>query len=98
MAPELRPGDWLCPSCNDVQFARRSSCRRCNTSKPAGVDDDNNDRTCVVCMANVRNAAFVHGEDSHVICCIECAAEIFKQGKSCPLCKRTIERVLKIFL
>eukprot|EP00746_Dinoflagellata_sp_MGD_P124835 gnl/MRDRNA2_/MRDRNA2_59470_c0_seq1.p1 gnl/MRDRNA2_/MRDRNA2_59470_c0~~gnl/MRDRNA2_/MRDRNA2_59470_c0_seq1.p1 ORF type:complete len:569 (+),score=116.93 gnl/MRDRNA2_/MRDRNA2_59470_c0_seq1:223-1707(+) len=29
-------GDWVCPSCGDVQFARRMTCRRCNCPKPLG--------------------------------------------------------------
>ncbi|CAK9112110.1 unnamed protein product [Durusdinium trenchii] len=25
-----RAGDWKCPNCNDLQFARNAACRRCN--------------------------------------------------------------------
>jgi len=32
--PALKPGDWNCPSCNDLQFARNSKCRKCNTPNP----------------------------------------------------------------
>lgn len=32
---EGRPGDWNCPGCNDLQFGRNSSCRRCGTARPA---------------------------------------------------------------
>lgn len=32
-APEQR-GDWLCPSCGDLQFARNTQCRRCATPYP----------------------------------------------------------------
>lgn len=28
-------GDWHCPGCRDLQFARNAMCRRCGTSKPA---------------------------------------------------------------
>ncbi len=30
-----RPGDWCCPRCQDVQFARRLECRRCGTRRPS---------------------------------------------------------------
>jgi len=33
---DMRPGDWFCPSCGDLQFARNSSCRRCGAMRPAG--------------------------------------------------------------
>lgn len=29
-----RPGDWDCPKCNDLQFARNPTCRQCGTPKP----------------------------------------------------------------
>lgn len=29
-----RPGDWQCPSCQDMQFARNATCRKCHTPKP----------------------------------------------------------------
>lgn len=32
-----RLGDWFCPKCGDLQFARNSSCRKCSTPKPSGA-------------------------------------------------------------
>merc|ERR1719359_1243313 len=29
-----KPGDWYCPSCNDLQFARNAVCRKCSTPNP----------------------------------------------------------------
>jgi len=29
-----RPGDWMCPNCNDHVYASRSACRKCGTPKP----------------------------------------------------------------
>merc|ERR1712217_557300 len=29
-----KPGDWYCPSCGDLQFARNSECRKCGTPNP----------------------------------------------------------------
>lgn len=34
--PELSPGDWLCPGCQDHQFARNIQCRRCAHPRPEG--------------------------------------------------------------
>jgi len=31
---EMRPGDWICPKCNDHVFAKNAVCRRCNTPNP----------------------------------------------------------------
>merc|ERR1712166_349551 len=30
-----QPGDWYCPGCNDLQFARKLTCRRCGCFKDA---------------------------------------------------------------
>merc|ERR550514_1388224 len=35
--PNAKPGDWLCPGCGDLQFARNFTCRRCSTPKPSGA-------------------------------------------------------------
>lgn len=29
------PGDWYCPGCNDLQFARNKQCRKCGTPNPS---------------------------------------------------------------
>jgi len=33
-AEKPRPGDWYCPICRDLQFARNPNCRRCGAQKP----------------------------------------------------------------
>ncbi|KAK3247791.1 hypothetical protein CYMTET_42724 [Cymbomonas tetramitiformis] len=35
----MRAGDWLCPGCNDLQFARNIKCRRCGESRPTDAGD-----------------------------------------------------------
>jgi len=31
---QMKPGDWKCQNCNDINFASRQSCRTCSISKP----------------------------------------------------------------
>jgi len=33
----LKPGDWICPRCSDINFARRTLCRLCNMSRPPKI-------------------------------------------------------------
>lgn len=35
---EVRSGDWICPVCNDYQFARNDHCRKCGFQKVASGD------------------------------------------------------------
>jgi len=30
----MKAGDWMCPGCNDLQFARNTECRKCGTANP----------------------------------------------------------------
>merc|ERR550514_1706116 len=36
---QMMPGDWTCPKCSDLVFARNNACRRCATPKPEGAGD-----------------------------------------------------------
>jgi len=44
-AQEMKPGDWHCPSCQDLQFARNTACRKCGTPKPADAGADGRPRS-----------------------------------------------------
>merc|ERR1740123_1347847 len=35
----MKPGDWMCPSCGDHQFAKNPACRKCGATKPEGAGD-----------------------------------------------------------
>ena len=54
-------------------------------------------KTCVICMDKKRNALFLHGKTSHLVCCLGCAKEVKKQGQCCPVCRKPIERVVEVF-
>jgi len=41
---DMRPGDWNCPSCGDLQFARNAACRRCGEAKPDEGDHSRSPR------------------------------------------------------
>merc|ERR1712039_644254 len=34
-AKGLKPGDWICPTCGDLVYASRDSCRKCGPGESA---------------------------------------------------------------
>lgn len=30
----MKQGDWICPGCMDIQFAKNTACRKCSTARP----------------------------------------------------------------
>merc|ERR1740117_1675190 len=34
LGENMKPGDWYCPGCNDLQFAKNAQCRKCATPNP----------------------------------------------------------------
>jgi hypothetical protein len=53
---------------------------------------------CAFCCSRLKDACFVHGRTSHQISCYPCAKKIFKNHKTCPVCRRRIEKITKHFV
>merc|ERR1712217_493525 len=34
----MKLGDWICPKCNDHQYAKNDTCRKCSAPRPPGGD------------------------------------------------------------
>jgi hypothetical protein len=53
--------------------------------------------TCVICMENPTDATLVHGSSAHVCCCLGCAQNLKRLDQSCPMCRKPIEAVLRLY-
>jgi hypothetical protein len=51
---------------------------------------------CGLCCHRPKDTALVHGRLAHMYSCYPCAKRIFKQNRTCPVCRRKIEKVTKI--
>jgi len=51
--------------------------------------------TCVVCYAKPKNATIIHGDSGHGCCCLECATTLKERGDDCPICRASIDLVIK---
>ena len=98
--------DWNCPNlCNFLVFANKNKCFKCNIFKPINKEekeenkeDEDENKLCVVCMSNSKNSVFIHGDEAHQCCCYECGKMIFESTKKCPMCRKTIESIVKTFI
>lgn len=68
-------------------------------SLASAATDDNlaDELTCVICMENPTDATLVHGSSAHVCCCLSCANNLKSLEQSCPMCRKPIEAVLRLY-
>ena len=52
---------------------------------------------CELCLTESRNAIFVHGTSGHQFGCYTCAKKHWQSSKSCPVCRKTINKVIKFW-
>ena len=51
---------------------------------------------CLLCCHRTKNASLVHGRIGHQVCCYPCAKKLWRKRADCPVCRRKVERVIKI--
>ena len=51
---------------------------------------------CLLCCHRTRNASLVHGRMGHLVCCYPCAKKLWKKQADCPVCRRKVEKIIKI--
>ena len=61
------------------------------------MNSDPESKMCLTCTVNPKDGAFSHGKIIHVCCCYQCATRIWREKKICPICKRKITNVQKVF-
>ena len=69
-------------------------------SKAAPSNSESSADLCGACGIRRPNGAFMHGKTGHIIYCYPCCKQIWQSKKQskCPVCRRTIEKVAKMFL
>ena len=65
--------------------------------EPAPIEDEDDEKLCVICFSSQRTASIVHGETGHQICCMECAKDLKAKNHPCPFCRQPIEFVIRNF-
>nr|AAB62927.1 MDM2-like p53-binding protein [Mus musculus] len=55
-------------------------------------------KPCSLCEKRPRDGNIIHGKTSHLTTCFHCARRLKKSGASCPVCKKEIQLVIKVFI
>ncbi|KAF6075195.1 MDM4 regulator of p53 [Phyllostomus discolor] len=55
-------------------------------------------KPCSVCEKRPRDGNIIHGKTSHLVTCFPCARRLKKAGASCPICKKAIHLVIRVFI
>lgn len=71
-----------------------------NTVENGSADDTpgemGDEKLCVICLKDRRNAAFV--PCGHLVCCCNCAKRVeLKDEPLCPVCRQDIQYVLRVY-
>ena len=65
-----------------------------HTASPAKGGSTDTDGTCTFCWDKPKDAILVHGKSGHQVCCYPCGQKLKRNAKSCPVCRRQIEKVI----
>lgn len=53
---------------------------------------------CIICLSEPKVASLVHGRTGHQACCYQCACQLKKTRKPCPVCRQPIEKVIRNYV
>ncbi|XP_036765571.2 protein Mdm4 isoform X1 [Manis pentadactyla] len=55
-------------------------------------------KPCRLCEKRPRDGNIIHGRTGHLVACFHCARKLKKAGALCPICKKEIQLVIKVFI
>lgn len=53
---------------------------------------------CVVCATRPKTGCIIHGSSGHQVCCYRCAKQLRRSNQPCPVCRKSIQKVIKNFV
>lgn len=63
---------------------------------PSSESSQGTSQLCLMCCQRPKNASLIHGRLGHQVCCYPCAKKLWKKQARCPVCRRKVERIIKI--
>lgn len=53
---------------------------------------------CIICLSEPKVASLIHGTSGHQACCYQCACQLKRLRKPCPVCRRPIQKVIRNYV
>ena len=92
------PTNPLNPSEEQRRTRKRNSAG--DLTEQAGTELDSesypSSQLCILCCQRPRDASFIHGDLGHMVSCFHCADRLWKRQATCPVCRRKVDRIIKI--
>ena len=93
-------GFWYCPICWKKRVNWISARKRKKNKKkrpmPGEDGEEDPEQLCKICFDDKGDSAFVHNQIAHRHSCYKCAKKWWKNKSECPICRRTIEKIIKV--
>nr|CAI5861471.1 unnamed protein product [Callosobruchus analis] len=70
-----------------------SSCSSASTASTTSSKEE----LCIFCNSAPKDSIFLHTNIAHQCCCYKCAKRTLRTIKRCPICNRSVNKVVKIF-
>ena len=95
-----RKRDWLPrrpkQKSTTIKIKQTTTEQKMSCSYEISKDPANCAQLCSICYLRPQNANFVHGKTAHQLSCYQCARKVWKIQPKCPICRRQVDRIVKI--
>lgn len=81
----LKPGDWICQACGDLQFAKNTSCRKCGAPSPAIGGGGHPTMSAMGAMGGMSGGSHPNFRPGDWMC-PNCSNHVYARNPSCPKC------------
>lgn len=81
--------------CVDVTKASGESVGK--STVPPSQNEKENSELCIICNNAPKDSIFLHTNIAHQCCCYRCAKRTLHTIKRCPICNRSVNKVVKIY-
>lgn len=83
-----------CTSKESPSLDREDACENSKNVFSQSSNETPETKLCLLCCSKPVNSSIIHGKFAHSISCFGCARRLQLKKRRCPICRRTIEKVV----